>query len=475
MDQDLWMKALHFHGPVLLQTVLGDIPEIKGEVENEKLAMCRFIKNKLDMLFKPSESTSDHPTDPSLPLVPIEIFRNVSPIDRRDLFYKSLDRGNILLLQVINDTLPDDYKLLVLCKHDCVMKLDDLSLIMYLPKLQEELNLAGGKLESNDLIRAAVCSCNIDNRKLNVTLDSNFLDDENVKLGKISESDLPSYIGNVDFGSSYVEYLHNSNAFKNPNWSEELYTVLNLKKTHLYSFFDGLEGKIYPDKEYGSELKKKQNLGLSNGQYSKALKYSVSGNFTDAFLYLNNALKLYPANVEALVTRGTLYANTNNLRKAFVDMEEALKIDPDHEGAHKQMSILLVAAARMHIEKNDFEKAQESLDAALHLDSNNQGAILAVDEIRQKKISGSAGSLEKAVKMFDKKVRIGSSSSESSSSRKEDREKSTLDAHTKAFLSSLKKTRLHIDKKSRHHHSHHTTASSSSSSSKSPKKCITID
>jgi len=295
-------------------------------------------------------------------------------------------------------------------------------------------------------------------------LDSTVLDDEaeKVKLGKISESDLPFYVGDVDIGSSYVEYLHHKPEFNNPNWADELHTVLNLNRKYQYSFIEDLDGKKYPHEEYGTELRKKQILTLSNKQHAKAQKYYESGKFPDAFMCLNTALSIYPKNIEALVSRGILYANTNNLRKAFIDMEEALKIDPTHENARHQMSVLLVSAARLHIEQNDLRKAKESLDAALNLDSNNKDAIAAIEEIQK----SSSDKSDKASSKSEKKIRIGSSSSDSSSSKKDelkDKQKISLEATTKAFLSSMKK-QYHERKSSRHHHKHHK------SRSKSPKR-----
>lgn len=474
MDQDLWLKALYFHGAPLLQTILGEEvaeKEEENEAEKEKLQMCRFIKKRLHKLFKPIDPVPDaFPAHP-YPIVPFELFQNASSDDRRDLFYKSLDHGHILILRVINDNLQDNYKLLALCKPGIHMKLDDLSIAMYLPKLPAELELAGGKLESNDLIRAAVCSCSIDERKLYVTLDSNILEDEgaNVKLGKITEEDLPFYVGNVDIGaSSYVDYLHRHPSFNNSDWAEQLYSVLGLEKNYLYSFMDNMDGKTYAPVVYADELRKKQVLSLSNAQYAKAHQHYENGEFKEAFLCFNKALSIYPKNVEALVARGTLHSNTNNLRKAFVDMETALKIENSHVGARKQMSILLVSAARMHIEQNNLGKAQESLDAALDLDGANKDAVAAVEEIRKMKLSSTASDTPDKESVTDKRDHFNSCSSDRSdnSSSAKEKQESFLEMSTKAFLSSMKKKHLHDHDKERksHHHRRHK------SRSKSPKK-----
>lgn len=43
-------------------------------------------------------------------------------------------------------------------------------------------------------------------------------------------------------------------------------------------------------------------------------------------------------NIDALVARGCLYANTNSLIKAAEDFDKALSIDPEHINARKYMS-----------------------------------------------------------------------------------------------------------------------------------------
>ncbi|XP_054716604.1 tetratricopeptide repeat protein 14-like [Uloborus diversus] len=473
MDQDLWMRALLEHGQLLLQTILSDVPEIESEHITEKVRICRFIKKKLHLLFKTEDSfeTKEKP-EPQIPTLPIEIFRNISELQRRDLFFSSLDQGSILLLQVINDTLPSDFKLLVLAKHDGCMKLDDLSLVMYLPKYPAEMKFAGGELHSGDLVRAAVWSCDPKKRQLFVTLDSSTVDE--VQLGKISEEELPIYTRNLTVGSSYTEYLGLTPAFHDREWENELYTVLNLKKNRMYSFFEEWDGKTYPQNEYASELKKKRDLYLSNVHYEKACDQFDKKNNSEAFLYLNKALCIYPENVNALVSRSKLYSISKMLEKAVEDVESALKIDSTFFAAREHMSTLLVQMAKVHIDNSDYHKAQESLTHSLTYYKENKEAaeMLQTVYVALSASLPSTPSNSSIISPGPKSLHSISSSSESSCSKKAN-SKSLFDVSLPSTSGSLPlrmKSHHHSRKKRKHHHRHRHRRSPSRSKSPNERR-----
>ncbi|XP_042903428.1 tetratricopeptide repeat protein 14 isoform X2 [Parasteatoda tepidariorum] len=335
MDQYLWLKSLHSHGPSLINSVVNDAV-IDSQNLSKKQKIFNFIKNKHEILFQ--ERPAAFQKSPSFDPLPVELFWDCSKEQRRKLFFKHLERGDVLLLKVINDGLSDNYKLLVLAKHQCCMKLDDLSLVMYLPKLKQELDLVAGGVINYDVIRAAVCSCSLHERKLFVTLDDTILDEdaEPVKLGKITTDELPSYLG-----------------------------------------------KQCPAAETGKVIKMKHIMWLSDMHYNKAVEYYQAQNFTQAILCLNQSLAIYPQNKKALVSRGTLYFKTNNLNKAFIDTDQAMQLDPLYEPAQKQMSVLLVDVAKEHKKTNKFALAKEALRMAIHLNDLNEEAkqlLLKIEE-----------------------------------------------------------------------------------------------
>ena len=58
------------------------------------------------------------------------------------------------------------------------------------------------------------------------------------------------------------------------------------------------------------------------------------------------ALKIDSENVEGLVARGALYANSGDLETAIKDFEGALKHNPHHKNAKKYMCETLSAVAK---------------------------------------------------------------------------------------------------------------------------------
>lgn len=90
-----------------------------------------------------------------------------------------------------------------------------------------------------------------------------------------------------------------------------------------------------------------------------------AGKHVEAFQCLNKALNIDPRNVEGLVARGALYANSGNFQKAIEDFETALKLNPSHANARKYMGETLVALGRSYEEDNKIEEARKAYQSCL--------------------------------------------------------------------------------------------------------------
>ncbi|GBL74679.1 hypothetical protein AVEN_243567-2 [Araneus ventricosus] len=106
----------------------------------------------------------------------------------------------------------------------------------------------------------------------------------------------------------------------------------------------------------------------------KSFEYFRSGNMYKALHYANKSIAFNPDNIQARVTRGTVYANLGKMKKAFIDTEDSLKLDPKHESASKQMSELLVAASKTYLLHGNYFSWHESLVLAKKYNSNNREA-----------------------------------------------------------------------------------------------------
>lgn len=102
----------------------------------------------------------------------------------------------------------------------------------------------------------------------------------------------------------------------------------------------------FPEEEYASELRPMQAAKWAFKSVAEGIEHFKGGRHSEAFQCLNKALSVDPRNVEGLVARGALYANSGSFQKAIEDFEMALKVNPNHQNARKYMGETLVALGR---------------------------------------------------------------------------------------------------------------------------------
>ncbi|CAL1267948.1 unnamed protein product [Larinioides sclopetarius] len=250
---------------------------------------------------------------------------------------------------------------------------------VHFPKLRPELDLIRGDLYKFDLIRGAFWSCSVWDRQLFVTMDTSIFTEKEKesipKLGKITRKDLPYYVGAQKIGMTYAGYVQRSTGYKEEGYCmKQLQECLGLDTKHFHSFFDEWDEKTYPASESFAELRKKLRPDPSTKRLLKSFEYFRSGNLYKALHYANKAIAFNPDNIQARVTRGTVYANLGKMKKAFIDTEDSLKLDSKHESARKQMSELLVAASKTYLLQKKYFNWHESLVLARKYNPNNREA-----------------------------------------------------------------------------------------------------
>lgn len=102
----------------------------------------------------------------------------------------------------------------------------------------------------------------------------------------------------------------------------------------------------FPTEEYSSELRQLQAAKWAFKSVADGIEHFKAGRHSEAFQCLNKALNVDPRNVEGLVARGALYANSGSFQKAVDDFDTALKVNPNHQNARKYMGETLVALGR---------------------------------------------------------------------------------------------------------------------------------
>lgn len=109
------------------------------------------------------------------------------------------------------------------------------------------------------------------------------------------------------------------------------------------------------------------------------IEHFKEGRHSEAFQCLNKALSIDPRNVEGLVARGALYANSGSFKKAVDDFETALKLNAGHTNARKYMGETLVALGRSYEEVNNFDEAINAYQACLNIIPGHEEARNSLD------------------------------------------------------------------------------------------------
>lgn len=105
---------------------------------------------------------------------------------------------------------------------------------------------------------------------------------------------------------------------------------------------------------------------------------------------MNKALSIDPHNVEGLVARGALYANSGSFKKAVSDFETALQHNANHANARKYLGETLVALGRNYEEDNKIEEAKKAYQDCLDIIPNHEEAQSSLQFLWSKTSGGNS-------------------------------------------------------------------------------------
>jgi tetratricopeptide (TPR) repeat protein len=117
---------------------------------------------------------------------------------------------------------------------------------------------------------------------------------------------------------------------------------------------------------------------------AEGIQHFKEGRHSEAFQCLNKALSIDARNVEGLVARGALYANSRSFHNAITDFEAALKINQNHANAKKYLGETLLALGRSYEDDNKFEEAQKAYINCLNINPHHQEALASLNYIKNK-------------------------------------------------------------------------------------------
>uniref|UniRef100_A0A8C6RM70 Tetratricopeptide repeat domain 14 n=1 Tax=Nannospalax galili TaxID=1026970 RepID=A0A8C6RM70_NANGA len=478
MDRDLLRQSLGCHGPALLallrseqqdnphfRSLLGTAaepargPAAPGAPRKERRAdsaeVQTFISKKADLLFALSWKAAA-PAAPEVHedgdhhyavMPPLEQFMEIPGVDRRDLFFRDVERGDIVIGR-ISSIREFGFFMVLICLGSGIMRdISHLEITALCPLRDVPPHSNHGDplsyYQTGDIIRAGIKDIDRYHEKLAVSLYSSSLPPHlsSIKLGVITSEELPLYYRrSVELHSnsleSYENIMQSSLGFVNPGVVEFLLEKLGIDESHPPSLMRGLQSKNFSEDDFASALRKKQSASWALKCVKIGVDYFKVGRHVDAMNEYNKALEIDRQNVEALVARGALYATKGSLNKAIEDFELALENCPTHRNARKYLCQTLVERGGQLEEEEKFLNAESNYKKALALDETFQDAEDALQKLHKyiekqaekeekqktKKIETSAEKLRKLLKeekRLKKKRRKSSSSSSSVSSADE--------------------------------------------------------
>ncbi|XP_058119733.1 dentin sialophosphoprotein isoform X1 [Anopheles coustani] len=212
---------------------------------------------------------------------------------------------------------------------------------------------------------------------------------ESIAYGVVKEDDvpLPYKITLTKKNEVYEDFLEQSPSFRDPSFTERLYKEVGLDSSVFYTNMSSMKGR-YPSQEYASELRNSQNSKWAFRSVAQGIEHFKEGRHSEAFQCLNKALSMDPRNVEGLVARGALYANSGSFKKAVDDFEAALKLNPAHANARKYMGETLVALGRSYEEENRIEEAKKAYQDCLNIIPLHEEAQTSLDFLMKTKPFG---------------------------------------------------------------------------------------
>ncbi|KAJ8683624.1 hypothetical protein QAD02_019416 [Eretmocerus hayati] len=239
---------------------------------------------------------------------------------------------------------------------------------------------------ANDLVCVVVGEVNVEAERVVAVMNVPAREGQapHPAMGLVHVEDLPdAYKKAMDNkGQSYETIMENSSGFNNPNNIKYLNDLMGLGQMN-YSNMVGLRER-FPPNEYATELRQAQASKWAFRSVAEGIDHFKAGRHTEAFQCLNKALTVDPRNVEGLVARGALYANSGSFKKAIDDFETALKLNPNHANARKYMAETLVALGRSFEDEKKYEDALKAYENCLTIAPYHEEAKNSIEYIKSK-------------------------------------------------------------------------------------------
>ncbi|XP_022905543.1 tetratricopeptide repeat protein 14 homolog isoform X2 [Onthophagus taurus] len=422
LNPNLLTQTLNFHGQQMQKLwesergeqdlVKNSIRDLNYDVYNKRnkhlsfqdrgkrLKLQQFIVRKANVIFSPENTAEKNkpPTEESVItedmyaiMPPLETYLTADKQARLKYFFENVKIGDLILGTIMSKT-QSGMMLKVLCTTGIgatVYYVHDINAFCPVANIIPAVDRKGVSRSymMNDSVCCEVLEVIPDTDKMVCGMKGTTREPNDPPhrpaLGLVSADDFPLvYKKALDHkNDNYESVLEKSVGFNNPNNISYLASQMGID-TH-QSLMDGLRGR-FPEPEYASELRQQQASKWAYSNVADGIDHFKAGRHTEAFQCLNKALNIDPKNVEGLVARGALFANSGNFQKAIEDFETALKLNPNHANARKYMGETLVALGRSYEEENKIEDARKAYQSCLAIIPFHEEAQNSLEFLKSK-------------------------------------------------------------------------------------------
>ncbi|XP_050308576.1 tetratricopeptide repeat protein 14 homolog isoform X2 [Anthonomus grandis grandis] len=420
LSNQLITKAINYHGQQLQKLWEGEhgdndlarrnVKDLNYQVygqrqknlsfqdRGKRLKLQQFIVKKAGVIFSMQPSafkTCDVPISEDLYAImpPFETYINADRQKRLLFFTESVKVGDLILGTIVSKQ-QSGMMLKVLCTagNDGIVKYAaDINIKAFCPVANVIPAVDKKGVSRSYMMNDYVC-CEV----LEVIADTDKMvcgmkgttrkpgdPEHHPPLGLISTDDFPLvYKKSLDHkNESFESVLEKSIGFNNPNNIQFLSGQMGIDDH--FTLIEALRGR-FPESEYANELRQIQASKWAYRNVADGIDHFKAGKHVEAFQCLNKALHIDPRNVEGLVARGALYANSGNFQKAIEDFETALKLNPSHANARKYMGETLVALGRSYEEENKIEEARKAYQSCLTIIPYHEEAKNSLEFLKNK-------------------------------------------------------------------------------------------
>ncbi|XP_048585117.1 tetratricopeptide repeat protein 14 isoform X2 [Nematostella vectensis] len=359
-----------------------------------------FIASKADLLLQRKGKQSlkrgiDSEKDSAIEVLdlyakvpPLEVFMKIPHHVRRCQIFQLLDTGDIVLGEVSSKR---PFGIFVELKGFEFGKTrdftnTDIQALCRTNELQDDTRHKdpSDKYVVGDKVRGVVLSVNKEDNQVTIALRPSRLPSEfqDIKLGLIEESEsfVSREIAEDEEELHFNDHLRRHMGFNNPRNIETLLDKLGITMSDSCSFLRSCQRSTYPSEDYAEPLRKKQSEKWSMESTAKGIEHFKIGDANTALKYLEHALQINPDNVEALVARGALTANTAKYSPAIMDFRRALSINKGHRNATRYLVETLIQKGTKEEKGGHLSAAVTCFREACVLDKGQQMARKLLDK-----------------------------------------------------------------------------------------------